>query len=105
MWDVTRGGAGKQKDMEFLGKSPLPKKGRGEQFLQFKKKGGTSTSSRQDIDGKSGSDQTRSKAIAVRGPNDSYIYRGEGHKWKTCQYLGRGCHHCGEKVHFKRECL
>jgi hypothetical protein len=60
----------KRKDMEFLGRPPLPKKGRGEQFLQFKKKGGTSTSSRQDIGGKSGSGQTRSRAIAARGPND-----------------------------------
>jgi hypothetical protein len=56
--------------MEFLGRPPLPKKGRGEQFLQFKKKGGTSTSSQQDISGKSGNGQTRSRAITARGPND-----------------------------------
>jgi hypothetical protein len=42
----SHGGAGKQKDMEFLGRPPLPKKGRGEQFLQFKRKGGASTSFR-----------------------------------------------------------
>ena len=36
----SHGGAGKRKDMEFLGRPPLPKKGRGEQFLQFKKKRG-----------------------------------------------------------------
>ena len=36
----SHGGAGKQKDMEFLGRPLLPKKGRGKQFLQFKKKGG-----------------------------------------------------------------
>jgi len=126
----SHGGAGKQKDIEFLGRPLFPKKGRGEQFLQFKKKGGKSTSSRQDISGKSGSGQTHSRAIAARGTNDQkeivyprcaqceqrhprsclvspgrcYICRGEGHKWKTCQYLGRGCHHCGDKGHFKREC-
>jgi len=116
--------------MELLGRPPLPKKGRGEQFLQFKKKGGMSTSFRQDIGGRSGSGQTRSRAIAAKGHNDQkeivyprcaqceqrhpgscmvspgrcYICRGEGHKWKTCQYLGRGCHYCGEKGHFKKEC-
>jgi len=37
-------------------------------------------------------------------PGRCYICRGEGHKLKTCQYLGRGCHHYGEKGHFKREC-
>jgi hypothetical protein len=126
----SHGGAGKQKDMEFLDRPPLPKKGRGEQFLQIKKKGGTSTSFRQDISGRSGSGQTHSRAIVARGHNDQkeivyprcaqceqrhpgscmvspgrcYICRGEGHKWKTCQYLGRRCHHCGEKGHFKREC-
>jgi hypothetical protein len=42
----SHGGAGKRKDIEFLGRPSLPKKGRGEQFLQFKKKGGTSTSFR-----------------------------------------------------------
>jgi hypothetical protein len=36
----SHGGAGKRKDMELLGRPPLPKKGRGEQFLPFKKKGG-----------------------------------------------------------------
>jgi hypothetical protein len=39
----SHGGTGKRKDMEFLGRPPLPKKGRGKQFLQFKKKEGTST--------------------------------------------------------------
>jgi len=63
-------GAGKRKDMEFLGRPPLPKKGRGEQFLPFKKKGGTSTSFRQDIGGRSGSGQTCSRAITARGHND-----------------------------------
>jgi hypothetical protein len=52
---LSHEGAGKQNDMEFLGRPPLPKKGRGEQFLQFKKKRGTSTSFRQDISGKLGS--------------------------------------------------
>jgi hypothetical protein len=56
--------------MEFLGRPPLSKKGKGEQFLQFKKKGGTSTSFRWDIDGRSGSGQTHSRAIAARGHND-----------------------------------
>ena len=66
----SHGGAGKRKDMEFLGRPPLPKKGRGEQFLPFKKKGGTSTSFRQDIGGRSGSGQTCSRAITARGHND-----------------------------------
>jgi hypothetical protein len=56
--------------MEFLGRPPLPKKGRGEQFLQFKKKRGTSTSFQQDIGGRLGSGQTHSRAIAARGHND-----------------------------------
>jgi hypothetical protein len=63
-------GAGKRKDMEFLGRPPLPKKGRGEQFLPFKKKGGTSTSFRQGFGGRSGSGQTHFRAIAARGHND-----------------------------------
>ena len=33
-------GAGKPKYMEFSGKPPLPKKGKGGQFFQFKKKKG-----------------------------------------------------------------
>jgi hypothetical protein len=111
--------------MEFLGRPPLPKKSRGEQFLQFKKKVGMSTSFRQDIGRRLGSAQTRSKAIVARGHNDQkeigyprcaqcelrhpescmvspgrcYICQGEDHKWKTCQYLGRGCHHCGKKLY------
>jgi hypothetical protein len=56
--------------MEFLGRPLLSKKGRGEQLLQFKKKGGTSTSFRQDIGGRSGSGQTHFRAIAARGHND-----------------------------------
>jgi hypothetical protein len=66
----SHGGAGKRKDMEFLGRPPLPKKGRGEQFLPFKKKGGTSTSFRQGFGGRSGSGQTHFRAIAARGHND-----------------------------------
>jgi CRISPR/Cas system-associated protein endoribonuclease Cas2 len=34
----SHGGSGKRKDMEFLGRPLLPKKGRGEQFLPFKNK-------------------------------------------------------------------
>jgi hypothetical protein len=36
----SHGGAGKPKYMEFSGKPPLPKKGKGGQFFQFKKKKG-----------------------------------------------------------------
>ena len=66
----SHGGAGKRKDMEFLSRPPLLKKGRGEQFLQLKKKGETSTNFRQDIGGRSRSGQTHSRVIATRGHND-----------------------------------
>jgi hypothetical protein len=33
-----------------------------------------------------------------------YICRGEGHRWRDCQYLGRGCFHYGDTGHRKREC-
>jgi len=32
------------------------------------------------------------------------IYQGEGHRWRSCQYLGQRCHYCAEKGQFKREC-
>ena len=53
--------------MEFSGKPPLPKKGKGGEFFQFKKKKGTLASSRQNIGEKLGGGQARSRTIAIRG--------------------------------------
>jgi hypothetical protein len=37
-------------------------------------------------------------------PGRCYICRGEGHRWRDCQYLGKGCFHYGETGHRKKEC-
>ena len=48
--------------------------------------------------------EQRHPGNCLDSPERCYIYRGEGYKWRTCQYLGWGCHHYGEKGHFKMEC-
>ena len=65
----SHGGVRKRNDMEFSGKPPLPKKGKGRQFFQFKKRRGTSASSRQNINGKSGGGQARPRTVASEGSN------------------------------------
>jgi len=37
-------------------------------------------------------------------PGRSFVCRGEGHRWRNCQYLGQGCHYCGGRGHYKRDC-
>ena len=37
-------------------------------------------------------------------PGRCFISRGEGHRWRKYQYLGQGCHYCGERGHYKKEC-
>jgi hypothetical protein len=56
----SHGGVRKRKDMEFSGKPPLPKKGKGRQFFQFKKRRRTLASSRQNIS---------SRTVASEGSN------------------------------------
>ena len=36
-------------------------------------------------------------------PERCFVCRGEGHRWRNCQYLGQGCHYCGGRDHYKRD--
>jgi hypothetical protein len=30
--------------------------------------------------------------------------KSDSYRWRNYQYLGQGCHYCGEKGHYKKEC-
>ena len=127
----SHGGAGKRKDMEFLGKPPLPKKGRSVILLIQEKIGDINYfSTEYQWEVKKWSDPLQDCCYGEGGSNDQkdivypfcaqyeqkhpstclvslgrcFICRGEGYRCRACQYLGRGRHHYGEKGHFKREC-
>jgi len=37
-------------------------------------------------------------------PGRCYIYRGEGHRWRECPHVGRGCYYYGDTSHKKKDC-
>jgi len=37
-------------------------------------------------------------------PGRCYICKGEGHRWKECSHVGRGCYYCGDTSHKKKDC-
>jgi len=37
-------------------------------------------------------------------PGRCYICRGEGHQWKECLHVGRGCYYYGYTSHMKKDC-
>jgi hypothetical protein len=41
--------------------------------------------------------------IALSGRR--YICRGEGHRWRECLHVGRGCYYYGDTSHMKKDCV
>jgi hypothetical protein len=37
-------------------------------------------------------------------PGRCYIYKSEGHRWRECPHVGRGCYYCGDTSHRKKDC-
>ena len=98
-------------------------------FDQYRIKGALTVPLHQQSSGKMMGGQSHSRANSFAGANECknvnypqcvkceqrhpgncsvslgqcYVYRGEGHKWRNCQYLGQGCHYYSERGHHK-EC-
>jgi len=111
------------------GRPPLPKKGKNwqssEQFQSrdgsftlggssggFRQVGGRGSwggQARQGVTTAGGS--TKQKGVTIRHPKDCsamsgrcYICRGEGHQWRECPHVGRGCYYYGDTSHKKKDC-
>jgi hypothetical protein len=125
-------GIGKKRDGDyFSGRPPLPKKGKSGVFEQYRKKGSLMLPPHQQSSGRVmvGQSHSRENSSTRTGdrkgvdypfcikcrqkhPGDCLVSpdrcfvlcRGEGHRWRNCQYLSQGCHYCGGKGHFKRDC-
>jgi len=124
-------GIGKKRDGDyFSGRPPLPKKGKGGVFEQYRKKGSLIFLPHQQSSGRVMVGQSHSRENSSTGTGDRkgvdypfcikcgqkhpgdcsvspgrcFVCRGEGHRWRNCQYLSQGCHYCGGRGHFKRDC-
>ena len=114
----------------FSGRPPHPKKGKSGVFEQHGKKGSLILPPHQQSSGRMMAGQSHSRANSSTGTGDRrgvdypfcvkcgqkhpgdcsvspgrcFVCRGEGHRWRNCQYLSQGCHYCGGKGHYKRDC-
>jgi hypothetical protein len=124
-------GVSKKRDEDyFSGRPPLPKKGKSGVFEQYMKKGSLILPPHQQSSGRVMVGQSHSRENSSTGTGDRkgvdypfcvkygqkhpgdcsvslgrcFVCRGEGHRWRNCQYLGQGCHYCGGRGHYKRDC-
>jgi len=124
-------GIGKKRDGDyFSGRPPLPKKGKGGMFKQYRKKGSLMLPPHQQSSGRVMVGQSHSRANSSTGTGDHkgidypfcikygqkppgdcsvspgrcFVCRGEGHRWRNCQYMGQGCHYYGGRGHYKWDC-
>jgi hypothetical protein len=124
-------GVSKKRDEDyFSGRPPLPKKGKSGVFEQYMKKGSLILPPHQHSSGRVMVGQSHSRENSSTGTGDRkgvdypfcvkygqkhpgdcsvslgrcFVCRGEGHRWRNCQYLGQGCHYCGGRGHYKRDC-
>ena len=114
----------------FCSRPPLPKKGKSGVFEQYQKRGNLMFPAHQQSSGRGMIGQTHSRENSSTGtgerkgvdypfctkcgqkhpgdcsvsPGRCFVCRGEGHRWRNCQFLNQGCHYCGVRGHFKRDC-
>jgi hypothetical protein len=113
----------------FSGRPPLSKKGKSGVFDQYRKRGSSMVPPHQQSGGRMMVGQSHSRANFQLGPVTArvltiscvkcgqkhpgdcsvslgrcFMCRGEGHRWRNCQYLGQGCHYCGGRGHYKKDC-
>jgi len=116
-------GYNKKRDEDYLSsRPPLLKKGKSGVFEQYRKKGTLMVPLHQQLSGRMmGAVTFERKLFSIdyppcvkygqKHPKDysiflgrCFICRGEGHRWRNCQYLGQGYHYCGGRGHYKKEC-
>jgi len=124
-------GISKKRDGDyFSGRPPLPKKGKSGVFEQYRKKESLILPPHQQSSGRVMVRQSHSRANSSTGTGDCkvvdypffvkceqkhprdysvslmrcFVCRGEGHRWRNCQYLGQRCHYYGGKGHYERDC-
>lgn len=122
---------GKKRDGDFFSsRPPFPKKGKSGGYDQYRKKRSLMSPSHQQLSGRVMIGQSHPKENTSTGAGDRkgvdypfcikcgqkhlgdcsvspgrcFVCRGEGHRWRNCQYLSQGCHYCGERGHFRRDC-